>query len=108
MGAFLLVLAIIFNSIANGFFKAGSEIQDLTLRKGILIGLGLLIGLANTVCYIKALEKIELSVAYPLFSAASIILIAAISFLFFKEGISFQKAAGLVTICIGLLVTWKS
>ena len=108
MGAFLLVLAIIFNSIANGFFKAGAEIQDLTLRKGMLIGLGLLIGLANTVCYIKALEKIELSVAYPLFSAASIILIAAISFLFFREGISLQKAAGLVTICVGLLVTWKS
>jgi multidrug transporter EmrE-like cation transporter len=108
MGVFLLTCAIVFNSIANGFFKAGAELQDLSIRKATLIGLGLLIGLANTVCYIKALEKIDLGVAYTVFSAASIILIALISFLFFKEGISLQKAAGLVVVCVGLLLTWKS
>ena len=108
MGILFLTLAIVFNSVANGFFKAGSGIETLTMRKGMLLGLGLLIGLANTICYIKALEKIDLAIAYSLFSAASIILIATISLVLFKEPISVQKAVGLIVICIGILLTWRS
>ena len=108
MGIVLLMLAIVFNAVANSFFKAAAGLQDLTREKFVLIGLGLLIGLANTLCFVKALEEIDLGVAFPVFSAASIILIAIISLLFFKEGLSLQKAAGLTTICIGLLLIWKS
>lgn len=108
MGILFLTLAIAFNSVANGFFKAGSGIETLTMRKGMLLGLGLLIGLANTICYIKALEKIDLAIAYSVFSAASIMLIAIISLVFFKEPISVQKTAGLAVICVGILLTWKA
>jgi multidrug transporter EmrE-like cation transporter len=108
MSVFLLTGAVLFNVVANGFFKAGAEIPDLSFKKAIFIGAGLLIGLLNTLCYIKALEKIDLGIAYPVFSAASILLIGGISFFFFREALSVQKAVGLATICAGMLLTWKS
>jgi small multidrug resistance pump len=108
MGVFLLTCAVLFNAVANGLFKAGADLEEMSMRKAVLIGFGLFIGLANTICYIKALEKIDLGIAYAVFSAGSIILIAAISVLFFKEGVSVQKALGLLTICAGMLITWKS
>jgi multidrug transporter EmrE-like cation transporter len=108
MGALFLTLSVLFNAIANTLFKVGADIETLSPRKLLLLGLGLFIGLANTLCYIKALEKIDLGMAYPVFSAASIILIALLSLLFLKEGMSIQKAAGLVTLCIGLVILWRS
>jgi multidrug transporter EmrE-like cation transporter len=108
MGAFLLTCAVLFNAVANALFKAGAGIPQLSLRKGILIGAGLFIGLLNTLCYIKALEKIDLGIAYPVFSAASILLIGGISFVVFREEMSLQRVVGLATIFAGMLLTWKS
>ena len=108
MGVFLLTLAVVFNSIANALFKYASGISDFGTQKIALLGIGLAIGLANTLCYIKALDEIDLGVAYPVFSAASIILIAALSGFFFREAISLQKAAGLAVICVGILLLWKA
>lgn len=108
MGTLLLALAVVFNVCANSLFKFAGTIPDLTLRKGTILGLGLLVGLANTLCFIKALEKIDLGVAYPVFSAASIILIGIVAPLLFSESMSLQRVAGLAVICIGLLLTWAS
>jgi small multidrug resistance pump len=108
MGALLLTMAVIFNSIANGFFKHASSIQELSTTKIFFLLLGLFLGLVNTICYIKALEKIDLGIAFPLFSAASIVLIAVISFFVFKEGLSFKQLAGLVTICAGMVLLLKT
>lgn len=108
MGALFLTLSVLFNAVANTLFKLGADIEILSPRKLTLLGLGLFIGLANTLCYIKALEKIDIGVAYPIFSAASIILIALLSLFMLKEGISVQKAAGLVTLCIGIVLIWRS
>ena len=44
MGILYLSLAIIINTLANGFFKSSADITDLTLRKGVLLGLGLFLG----------------------------------------------------------------
>jgi multidrug transporter EmrE-like cation transporter len=108
MGPMLLALAVIFNVAANSMFKYAGGIQDMAARKLMILGIGLLVGLANTLCFIKALEKIELSVAYPVFSAASIILIGILSPPLFGEHLSIQKSIGLAVICIGLLLTWGS
>jgi multidrug transporter EmrE-like cation transporter len=107
MSVFWLTCAVLFNTVANGLLKAGATIPQLSSRKGVMIGAGLFIGLLNTLCYIKALEKIDLGIAYPVFSAASILLIGGISFFVFREGMSTQKVVGLVTICAGILLTWK-
>jgi multidrug transporter EmrE-like cation transporter len=108
MGALFLTLSVVFNSIANGFFKVAAAIPELSPRKGMLLGVGLLIGLANTLCYLKALEEIDLGVAFPVFSAASIILIALLSVYFFHEALPLQRVAGMVLLCAGLLLIWKS
>jgi len=109
MSGFLyLILAIIANAAANVLFKLGSAIDSFTLRKGALLGLGLAIGLVNTVSFIKSLETLELGVAFPVFSAASIVIIAVSSFLLLQEPISTQKAIGLAILCVGLAVLWKA
>jgi multidrug transporter EmrE-like cation transporter len=108
MAVLLLSLSIVFNTTANILFKAAGATQDLTMRKGMVLGIGLLIGLANTVCFIKALEKIDLGTAYAVFSAASIVLIGAVSPIVFGEQMSIQKAVGLAVICAGLFLTWKA
>ena len=107
MSVFWLTCAVLFNTVANGLLKAGATIPQLSSRKGVMIGAGLFLGLLNTLCYIKALEKIDLGIAYPVFSAASILFIGGISFFVFREGMSTQKVVGLVTICAGILLTWK-
>ncbi len=108
MAPLFLTLSIVLNAVANSFFKVAAAIPDLSLRKAALLGVGLFIGLGNTVCFVKALEQIDLGTSYAIFSAGSITVIALISLLFFREGMSVQKVAGLVTICIGLFLLWKS
>jgi multidrug transporter EmrE-like cation transporter len=107
-GYVFLVLAILTNSLGNILFKTGASIEGFTLRKGLLLGLGLVVGLVNTVSFIKSLETIELSVAFPLFAAASIVLITMSSYLVLHEPVSAQKALGLVIICAGLAVLWRA
>jgi small multidrug resistance pump len=107
-GFVYLVLAIVANSAANVLFKVGSLIDGFTLRKGMLLGLGLAIGLGNTVSFIKSLETLELGVAFPIFSAASIVIIAVASYVLLQEPMSAQKAIGLAILCAGLTVLWKA
>ena len=108
MAPVFLTLSILFNAVANSFFRVAAAIPDLSLRKATLLGVGLFIGLANTLCFVKALERLDLGTSYAVFSAGSITLIALISILLFREGLSIQKAAGLLTICVGSLLLWKS
>ena len=78
------------------------------MQKSGLFLLALALGLANTLLYIKSLEKLDLGLAYPILSAGSIILIAALSVYVFKESVSLQKLLALGTICVGMLMLWRS
>jgi multidrug transporter EmrE-like cation transporter len=108
MSAIYLALAVVFNVIANALFKVASGLPGWSMHKVSLFGLGLAIGLANTLCYIKALEHYALSVAYPIFMAGSVILVTLVSALMLGEQISVQKAAGLCAIGVGLALLWKA
>jgi multidrug transporter EmrE-like cation transporter len=108
MSGVYLGLAIVCNVVANVLFKYASGLPEWTLQKGGLFALGLAIGLANTLCYIKALEEYALGVAYPLFMAGSVILIAVLSVLIFREQLSMQRVAGLCALGVGLALLWKS
>jgi small multidrug resistance pump len=108
MGFILLTVAVVLNVVANGLFKGSSLVQPMGTRKIALIAAGLSFGFVSTLCYIKSLDKIELGLAFPLFSAASIILITLVSVLMFHEGLSLQRAAGIVVICVGLALMWKA
>lgn len=108
MGYLLLLLAIILNTGANLLFKHAAVMQVWTLQKGGFFLLALALGLGNTLLYIKALEDIDLGVAYPLLSACSIILIAGFSIVLFREALTLQKVLALCTICAGMLMLWRA
>ena len=108
MGYVLLTFAVILNSVANILFKHASGISDWSLPKVALFCLALFLGLGNTLLYIKSLEVLDLGVAYPILSAASILLITGLSVFFFKETVSIQKLVALATICVGMLLLWKA
>jgi len=108
MGYLLLASAIVLNSVANVLFKHASGLPAWTLGKWGLFLLALALGLGNTLLYIKSLERLELGVAYPLLSAASILLIAAASAVIFREAMNTQKIVALSTIFIGMVLLWKA
>ncbi len=106
MGYLFLSVSIVFNIVANGFFKSASVMAS-GRQKWILFGVGLFIGLLNTLSYLKSLETLKLSVAYAVFGALSTIGIAVLSLLYFHEDLSMQKMLGLGVISVGLLLLWK-
>ena len=108
MSILYLIVSILFNAAANGFFKQASTFPSIGRDKLTMMGIGLFLGLLNTICYLKSIETIKLATAYAVFSAGSIILITFLSYLFFRESISTQKAIGLVTLCAGILLLWRS
>jgi multidrug transporter EmrE-like cation transporter len=108
MGYILLLIAVLLNTAANLLFKHASSLPEWTMQKGWLFLLALALGLGNTLLYIKALEKLDLGIAYPLLSASSIVLIALLSIFIFKEALSLQKVLALCTICAGMLMLWRA
>ncbi len=107
MGVLFLAAGVVLNTVSNILFKAGGGIEHLTLRKGLLIGGGFLVGFIGTLGYVKSLEKIGLATAFPIFSAGTIVLVSIMSFFVFHETISMQKGVGLVVLCAGLALIWK-
>jgi len=108
MAPIYLALAIVFNATANSLFKTTSAIPDLSFRKAGLFVLALFIGLVNTLCFVKALEKIELGTSYPVFSAGSIILISLISAYIFHESFTAQRIVGILVTCAGMFLIWRA
>ena len=108
MGFLLVFAATILNTAANLLFKFASALPTWNVQKGGLFLLALALGLGNTLLYIKSLEKLELGIAYPMLSASSIILIAVLSVMLFKEALSLQKVLALGTICAGMLMLWRA
>lgn len=107
MASFFLTLSIICNIVANGFFKTAS-LRDDGQAKWLIYGVGLLIGLLNTLAYLKALETMKLSIAYAVFGAMSTIGIAVVGLLYFHEEVSVLKIVGLGVIAVGMMLLWKS
>ena len=101
---FFLFLAIIFNTFASTFFKYSSLMKNKMLLSITFLLLGLLLGAINAIFYTKSLKYINLNVAYPVFSAGSIILIIIVSLFLFHEVLSFWKIIGILIICIGIFV----
>jgi len=64
--------------------------------------LGLLIGIFNTYFFTKALKSINLSIAYPVFSALSICMIMLVSALIFHESIKMIHIIGAGVIIVGI------
>jgi multidrug transporter EmrE-like cation transporter len=97
-----LFLAVICNASASLLFKVSAETKnDLTY---VFLFLGLIVGAANAYFYMLTLkEGMQLNIAYPLFSALSIVLISIASSIFFKEKITLNWITGTIILLIGII-----
>jgi drug/metabolite transporter (DMT)-like permease len=66
-----------------------------------------LVTILTALAWILAISKVDLSFLYP-FMALSYVLVALFSFLFFKEGVTALRWAGIVTICLGVFLVSRS
>ena len=112
MGVVFLIIALSMNAVANILIKLGSK--DLDQLKGLapleiipklLSNYVLLIGLScfaiNVVFYSAALNKLNLSIAYPVMVGGGLLIITLFSALQLKEALTGLQIAGIVLIGLG-------
>lgn len=108
-----LILAIIFNAGANILMKAGVSHDPVKIESGFsafilsyLTNWQLMTGLAffgvALIFYTKALEKFNLSIAYPLMTSCGLIIVTLWSVLVFQEKLNFYQTGGLFMIIGGI------
>jgi multidrug transporter EmrE-like cation transporter len=102
ISALFLILAMLFNSFASTLFKLSADQKNQ--YSVLFMVIGLLLGGINAVFYTKSLNRIPLSIAYPVFSAGSIILITLVSMFFFREKLNIKQMLGMVTIMAGIVL----
>lgn len=98
----LLTFAIIFNALANMFFKYSALYKGDGNWKIWLLFIGFAFGGLNGILYTQAIKKINLNVAYSVFSVGSILIIFAISYFLFSETLTVKKIFGMVAVCVGI------
>jgi len=98
-----LCLAVAFNVGAYAVFKtiAAREHDVLWIS---LFAAGLALGGINTLFFTFAMRRIPLSVAYPMFSGASIALVVLLSAMAFGEKLSAVNLAGAATVALGIVL----
>lgn len=101
---FFLMFAVLLNAGSNVFYKYSSLNSQQKMLSLVLITLGLLLGGVNAVFYTRSLKGISLNIAYPIFSAGSIILVTLISILVFRESITVLKIVGISVITVGVIL----
>jgi len=101
---FFLIFAVLLNAGSNVFYKYSSLNSHQKLLSLVLITLGLLLGGVNAVFYTRSLKGISLNIAYPIFSAGSIILVTLVSILIFRESVTALKIVGISIICLGVVL----
>jgi drug/metabolite transporter (DMT)-like permease len=84
---------------------SASSLTSVALRIGTSpwVILGLAIYASGTFFWLVALSRVELSFAYP-FASLSYVLILGASWMFLGESVSLLRLAGVVAICLGVLI----
>jgi drug/metabolite transporter (DMT)-like permease len=88
---------------------SASTITDLGIRLATSpwVILGIAVYVSGTFFWLVALSRVELSFAYP-FASLSYVLILASAWAFLGETVSVARLAGVVTICLGVLIVSQS
>lgn len=108
-GYLFLALAFVLNSLGTVFvkmhavhgFKSAGNIVTLFLGNVFFLGALLMFAL-NLVSYSLALSRLPLSVAYPVMTVASFIIVNTFSYFYFKETITAMQVVGYVLILLGI------
>jgi small multidrug resistance pump len=84
---------------------AGETLLQQFLSPQSIIGLGLYF--AAALCYMYALRRIPVSVAFPSV-ALSYVLVALLGYWLFNEPMSMPKVAGIILVCAGVILITRS
>lgn len=103
--ALFLALAVAFNVAHNSALKISTE-YDGGKRVAIVV-VALLLGLINALSFSRALERMTLSIAYPTFSGASIVLTLLVSVIAFNEHLDPLKLFGVFIIIAGVTLVFR-
>jgi small multidrug resistance pump len=98
-----LSLAVLFNVSAYIIFKTISA-KPNNLNWFIIFSIGLVFGAINTFLFTKSLKELNLGIAYPIFSAASITLVLLISAFIFNEKFSPINIIGAFIVILGIVL----
>lgn len=93
-----LVLSIAFEIVATTLMKMSAGFSKLLPTLGTLVGYVICF-----TCLSLALKKIDLSVAYAVWSAAGIVILSTVGIIFFKESVNLLKVASILFIVIGVI-----
>ncbi|MGI6393298.1 MAG: SMR family transporter [bacterium] len=108
-----LICAILFNAGANIMMKAGVTANPVKTEGGVLnfivsyvtnwqLMTGLVFFGVALIFYTKALEKFNLSIAYPLMTSAGLIIVTLWSIFVFQERLSIIQTGGIFMIIGGI------
>ena len=100
-----VALAALFNVGLNVFFKLSSQ-REAPL-KYVFLAIGLALGGGYAFFFAKALEKLDLGLAYPTFAGASVILTMISGMLVFGESFAWTKALGAAMVVGGIAVAFR-
>ncbi|BAH46718.1 conserved hypothetical membrane protein [Brevibacillus brevis NBRC 100599] len=113
----LIIISVILSACGQVAMKMGASSltsnNDMLLLKFLhyFTNLPIMVGLAlyglSAFIWIAALEKVQLSYAYPM-AALGYVLVAVLSFLIFNEPLSLTRIAGLAIIVVGVVVISQS
>lgn len=98
MGWLYLLLAIVLEIFGTSMMKLSYGLTNLLPTIGMFAG--------YILCFVflsLALKTIEMGVAYAIWSAVGLILIALIGIIFFHESVTFPKLFGILLIVIGVV-----
>lgn len=103
-GMWQLGLAALFNVGLNVFFKLAGDAESP--KKYVFLAVGLALGGGYAIFFARALEKIDLGLAYPLFAGASVVLTMLIGLFVFGESFQWTKGLGAALIVTGIAVAY--
>ena len=106
-----LFIAMLLNAAANLMMKhsanlAGSEstlAEKIFSPAGLWLSLGLFLFAANVIFYRVALERVDVSVGYPIMVGGGLVIISLIAVFAFQEAFSWKLMVGYLLVFAGLV-----
>lgn len=106
----LMAVAILLLNIGNIVLEATFKHQQLALamffKPGFILAIACL-G-ASFFLYVKALARLPLAVAYPVMVGVSLLIVAAVGYIWFDVDLDVAQVAGIITVFAGVTLISRS
>lgn len=102
MGFLWCALAALASALATFLIKLSSQHgPDLTLHRLLLLGAAGGTYAFGFICYSVALQKLDMSIAYPVMTGIAMAMVAVLGIMIMGESLSAGKVVGMILIAAG-------